>query len=157
MTPKSIKSSAKRSDPSAKTFRPICQKFCPFWPLTFHMRQKVPKKFNRATYLDSKPTSHFNLASGFVTIFLGILNRMPPYPKVQMGKRQSYGWIHRGWKIIRISFSINYDEVGARKKTTKWNRPQAKKGVFFVKKRTDWTNLEYIMKTFSAVCCERVF
>ena len=124
MTPKSIESSAKRSDPSAKTFRPICQKFCPFWPLNFHIHQKKTKKNNRATYLARETGSHFNLPWSFLIIFLGLLNRMGTYPKVQMGKRRRYGWMHEGWKIISISFCISYDEVGARKKTSSTNNIQ---------------------------------
>ena len=110
-TPKSSNIFPKLSDPSAKSFASSDHKA--------YKNQKSSKKIQQGSYLQKKPTSHFNLVRHFFPFCLALLNRMGTYPKVQMGKRRRYGWMHEGSKINSISFYISYDEVGARKKTTK--------------------------------------
>ena len=80
----------------SKTFRPMCQKFCPFWPQTFHMRQKAPKKSSKAAYLVRETAPFFNLHTHFLNFFVGLLKRMPCYLKVEMRKRRRYQSIREG-------------------------------------------------------------
>ena len=115
-TPNSSNIFPKLSYPSAKSFASSDHKA--------YKNQKSSKKIQQGSYLQKKPTSHFNLVRHFFPFCLALLNRMGTYPKVQMGKRRRYGWMHEGSKINSISFCISYDEVGARKKTSSTNNIQ---------------------------------
>ena len=156
ITPNSSNIFPKLSYPSSKSFASSDHK--PY------KNQKPSKKIQQGSYLEKKPTSHFNFVSNFFPFCLALLNRMPRYRKVQMGKRRRHGWMHEGSKIMRIIFWIVLDEISW---TTFLWCPQfffsPKNGFFllqnclFGKKVTDWKKLEYIMKTFSAIFCKKKF
>ena len=104
-----------------QNFRPMCQKFCSFWPLNFHMHQKAPKKSNRVADLDREPARKFYLNQFFWYFDDGVFKWKPHYLKVQMGKRRSHGWIKHGRKIMaKIVCKRNFN-IGAREKTLKKN------------------------------------
>ena len=164
MTPESIEHYTKQFKYLSKTFLPIFQKFCLFWPQTLQEPKTFQKNPTGQADLQKKPTSHFNFVSNFFPFCLALLNRMPRYRKVQMGKRRRHGWMHEGSKIMRIIFWIVLDEISW---TTFLWCPQfffsPKNGFFllqnclFGKKVTDWIKLEYMMKTFSAIFCKKKF
>ena len=85
MTPESIEYYTKKFKYLSKTFLPIFQKFCLFWPQSLQEPKTFQKNPTGQADLQKKPTSHFNFVWNFFPFCLALLNRM--------GKRRRHAWM----------------------------------------------------------------